>query len=701
NLFIFCLSVMAATHLLIWVAILSCIVLFSHCGEPDQTQHSGHAQQLTHSDTLSEVFIIDAPLVVNCSVPVCDGPLKEIYCIGPILTAAWQFGLQKSCPGSKIKGTPQSVLDNFKKLTYPINRTAFTTFCDENFDNVKYLESVTFEDWKDNPELIGKIPDLRRRKLALEVHRRWNALGKKFSSDVLTNPSQYPVTPVSNAFIVPGGEFDIYFYWDSYWVIEGLLVSNMTATVRGMISNFANLVDTHGFIPNSGKLQLSFRSQPPLFTQMLYEYFIATGDTNFTRTILPSVEKELQFWESKRRFSVAKDGASYNVFQYRTASNCPRPENFLVDYWQGVNSTRKPEDVWSSTTSACESGWDFSSRWFDQNGTDAYSKKSIHTNSIVPVDLNTFMAWNYKAIAIMYKKLNETSKSDEYRQKFSDFSATLDKFFWDEKEGENYLWRLTIDDVSGMWLDYDIEQTSPRRFFYPSNLFPLLVQKTTGDVIKRVGEYLEKNSVFTLPGGIPSTLPVNSTEQWDFPNVWAPTLHLFVMSLLSTRDAYLVQKAKETADRFTSNVYQGMFEPQKGSAAGIWEKYDARKADGSHGGGGEYPVQEGFGWTNGAVLHLIMMFDQPQQFGFARRLLFNLDTEAPSKEAEAATMLGAFPNNFVICGLLFFCFCISILFVVVANYNLKRILERRRDRHDRSESDQMNRLLRELDSDDE
>lgn len=131
-----------------------------------------------------------------------------------------------------------------------------------------------------------------------------------------------------------------------------------------------------------------------------------TGDTNFTRTILPSVEKELQFWESKRRFSVAKDGASYNVFQYRvsddhnefvfpashvlrlclslfsestfhkmmpiqTASNCPRPENFLVDYWQGVNSTRKPEDVWSSTTSACESGWDFSSRWFDQNGTDA------------------------------------------------------------------------------------------------------------------------------------------------------------------------------------------------------------------------------------------------------------------------------------------------------------------------------------------
>ncbi|GMT06627.1 hypothetical protein PENTCL1PPCAC_28801 [Pristionchus entomophagus] len=677
---------MSATHLASWVAII-CLVAAALAGEPDQTQHSGHAQELTHADGLTDASTIDAPLVVNCSMPVCDGPLKEIYCIGPILTAAWQFGLQKSCPGARIKGTPESVYDNFKNLTYPLERAAFTSFCDENFENVKYLEKASFDDWTKNPELIGKIPDARRRKLALEVHRRWNELGKQFSADVRANPTLYPVTSVPNPFIVPGGQFDVYFYWDSYWVIEGLLISNMTATARGIISNFAYLVNTHGFIPNSGKLQLSTRSQPPLFTQMLYEYFIATGDANFTRSILPAVEKELQFWESKRRFSVAKGGANYNVFQYRTPSNCPRPENFLVDYWQGVNSTRKPEDVWSSTTSACESGWDFSSRWFDQNGTNAFSKKSIHTNSIVPVDLNAFMAWNYKAVAILFKKLNDTTKFSEYHQKFTDFSTVFDKFFWDETEG--------------IWLDYDMELATPRRSFYPSNLFPLLVLKSTGDVIKRVGEYLEKNSVFTLPGGIPSTLPVNSTEQWDFPNVWAPTLHLFVMSLLSTRDAYLVQKAKETADRFTSTVYQGMFEPPEGSTAGIWEKYDARKADGSHGGGGEYPVQEGFAWTNGAVLHLIMMFDQPAKFGFARRQMFGLESGDVSDKPKEEGMLGAFPNNFVVAGLLFFCLCLSILFVVVSNYHLKRVLERRRDRTTRSETDQMNRLLREMNSDEE
>ncbi|GMR62309.1 hypothetical protein PMAYCL1PPCAC_32504 [Pristionchus mayeri] len=692
---------MEAAHLLRWVALIAVMASISRCGEPDQTQHSGHAREMNHSSTLTEVNTIDAPLVVNCTIPVCDGPLKDIYCIGPILTSSWQFGLQKSCPGAKIKGTPQTVLENFHNLTYPITRESFTSFCDENFENVKYLEKVKFDDWKENPELIGKIPDLRRRKLALEAHRRWNLLGRRFSPEVVANGSQYPVTPVPNPFIVPGGDFDIYFYWDSYWVIEGLLVSNMTATVRGIISNFAQLVDTHGFIPNSGKLQLSARSQPPMFTQMLYEYFIATGDANFTRSILPSVEKELQFWEKNRQFSVMKDGAAFNVFQYKTTSNCPRPENFLVDYWQGVNSTRKPEDVWSSTTSACESGWDFSSRWFDLNGTNAYSKKSIHTNSIVPVDLNTFMTWNYRAVAILYKKLNETDKSADFRKKFNDLSATLEKFFWDEQEVRSTCKSQKIRIISGIWLDFDIELNAPRRSFYPANLFPLLVLKATGDVIKRVGEYLEKNSVFTMPGGIPSTLPVNSTEQWDFPNVWAPTLHLFVISLLSTRDAYLVQKAKETADKFTSNVYQGMFEPPEGAKSGIWEKYDARKADGSHGGGGEYPVQEGFAWTNGAVLHLIMMFDQPAQFGFTRRQQFGLESGDSGPDEGKSGMLGAFPNNAVIIGLLAFCFCLSILFVVVSNHHLRRVLERRRERNERAEQDQMDRLLRDMDSDED
>lgn len=40
----------------------------------------------------------------------------------------------------------------------------------------------------------------------------------------------------------------------------------------------------------------------------------------------------------------------------------------------------------------------------------------------------------------------------------------------------------------------------------------------------------------------------------------------------------------------------------------MWEKYDVRYDDGRPGQGGEYKVQEGFGWTNGAVLDLMLIY---------------------------------------------------------------------------------------------
>lgn len=40
---------------------------------------------------------------------------------------------------------------------------------------------------------------------------------------------------------------------------------------------------SHGFVPNGGRVYYLIRSQPPLLTQMVYEYFLATGDLDFVR----------------------------------------------------------------------------------------------------------------------------------------------------------------------------------------------------------------------------------------------------------------------------------------------------------------------------------------------------------------------------------------------------------------------------------
>lgn len=59
------------------------------------------------------------------------------------------------------------------------------------------------------------------RKFAKRLNGIWRSLGRKFDAKVKENPDLFPVLPVPHAFVVPGGFFQIYFYWDSYWIIKG------------------------------------------------------------------------------------------------------------------------------------------------------------------------------------------------------------------------------------------------------------------------------------------------------------------------------------------------------------------------------------------------------------------------------------------------------------------------------------------------
>lgn len=66
------------------------------------------------------------------------------------------------------------------------------------------------------------------------------------------NPDLYSIIYVKNGVIVPGGRFLEFYYWDSYWIVRGLLHSEMYATVKGMLRNFFSVIDRYGFIPNGG-----------------------------------------------------------------------------------------------------------------------------------------------------------------------------------------------------------------------------------------------------------------------------------------------------------------------------------------------------------------------------------------------------------------------------------------------------------------
>jgi alpha,alpha-trehalase len=99
-------------------------------------------------------------------------------------------------------------------------------------------------------------------------------------------------------------------------------------------------------------------------------------------------------------------------------------------------------------------------------------------------------------------------------------------------------------------------------------------------------------------GGIVAT-PSATGQQWDSPNGWAPLQWLAVAGLRRYGQMALAQGI---ACRWTLNV-RHVYE----ASGRMLEKYDVASI-GRPGGGGEYPTQDGFGWTNGVTRRLLTLY---------------------------------------------------------------------------------------------
>ena len=85
-------------------------------------------------------------------------------------------------------------------------------------------------------------------------------------------------------FLQAGGRFREMYYWDSYWILRGLLLCDMAETARGIVENIIWLVKLYGHMPNGSRKYYLQRSQPPLLIQMAATYHSWTKDDNFIKT---------------------------------------------------------------------------------------------------------------------------------------------------------------------------------------------------------------------------------------------------------------------------------------------------------------------------------------------------------------------------------------------------------------------------------
>ena len=381
-------------------------------------------------------------------------------------------------------------------------------------------------------------------------------------------------------YIVPGGRFNEFFYWDSYFVMLGLQVSGRIEMMKNIVENCAYLIDNYGFVPNASRTYFLSRSQPPYFSLMLDLIFESTKDETIYSQYFETLEKEYQFWmdgvedleknKAYRRVAKTENGDILN--RYFDDENDPRPESYMIDV-EDADTSANPE-FFRNIRAACESGWDFSSRWF----ADSSSIQTIQTLDLAQIDLNSLLWHLEKTLAKSSELQNFEEKKIYYNQKAESRKKAIDRYFWNEE--------------AKIYNDYNIKSKSQTQSESIATLYPLFLELSNQEQAKAVSEIIKEK--FLKKGGLITTTN-ESGQQWDSPNAWAPYQWLGYVAMKN----YDFEKlAEEIKNNWCSNVDRIYLNTGK-----LMEKYNAIDTT-SIAGGGEYPNQDGFGWTNGVYMKL-------------------------------------------------------------------------------------------------
>ncbi len=407
----------------------------------------------------------------------------------------------------------------------------------------------------------------------------WEVLTRQPS----TTEAQGSLIPLPFSYVVPGGRFREIYYWDSYFTMLGLQVSGREALVESMVNNFAHLIDTIGFIPNGNRTYYLGRSQPPFFALMVNLLAESKGEQVWQR-YFPQLQKEYAFWMRgceelsptlmvKNRVVRLPDGSILN--RYWDDVSLPRPEAYKEDVALAAQvHDQSPEEVYRHLRAAAESGWDFSSRWFK----DSQTMQTIHTTDLIPVDLNCLLWFLEKKLQRAYELGGNVLLADRYKEKAAQRQAAIQAFCWNE--------------AAGFYFDYDWKLTRQKDNYTLAAAFPLFFSLSTPVQAKRVAQVLEEK--FLHKNGLLTTLQFTH-EQWDAPNGWAPLQWIAYQGLKNYQFDALANRVK--------NNWMNNNETYYAKTGKMMEKYNVLTDDISAQ-DGEYPNQDGFGWTNGVYLKM-------------------------------------------------------------------------------------------------
>lgn len=253
------------------------------------------------------------------------------------------------------------------------------------------------------------------------------------------------------------------------------------------------------------------------------------------------------------------------------------------------------------------------------------------------MDLNSIMYGNEIAIADFYNQTGDEDSAAEWQELAANRSRAIHALMWNETlfsyfdynmtSNEQNIW-VPADEDAGTYETEDVDAPEGEMvFFSPAQYYPFWMGAAP-DYLKnnpyavlrayqRVANYLDDRA-----GGIPAS-NVQSGQQWDQPSVWPPYMHILMEGLMNTPATFgdddpsyedVHALALRLGQRYLDSTFctwlatggstsetpqlEGLDEEDIGI---MFEKY-SDNATNVAGGGGEYEVVEGFGWTNGVLL---------------------------------------------------------------------------------------------------
>jgi alpha,alpha-trehalase len=407
------------------------------------------------------------------------------------------------------------------------------------------------------------------------ISRLWPELTRE-PGDSAKADSQLRLT---TRYVVPGGRFREMYYWDSWFTMVGLQTGGHDDLVTAMVENFAGLIDRYGHIPNGSRSYYLSRSQPPFFAAMVE----LQGERALIAR-LPQLQREYQFWmegadalkpgDAHRRVVRLADGSLLN--RYWDDLTTPRDEAWLEDIETAKQSTRPASEVYRDLRASAESGWDFSSRWL----ADGKTLATIRTTAIIPVDLNSLLYMLERNIARGCKAARQDCERNMTARAQARQAAVL-RLMWDEEQGA--------------FVDYDWRSNRKLTQLTAATAYPLFADLADRNKARRVSATIRKSLL--MPHGL-ATTTVDTGQQWDDPNGWAPLQWVAIDGLRRQGENELAAVIAERWVAENARVYC--------RTGKLVEKYNVREA--GEGAGGEYPVQDGFGWTNAVLVKLLSLY---------------------------------------------------------------------------------------------